>query len=139
MQTYIHYLQTKLLFITDLVGGRSWTEATNCTCVSMESRNAESEAIHATVQRGSEQMRHDGAGRIDVYQGAARSDIILPEILSRGHLWMLRDEYKRREYLGLHNVTRRSIIKFLTSVNQAIGILNSLNLILEKLDVSLVA
>jgi len=76
----------------------------------MESGNAESETIHATVQRRSEQMRHDGARRIDIDQGTARSNIILPEVLSRGHLWKLRDEHKRREYFGLHNVTRRSTI-----------------------------
>ena len=76
----------------------------------MESRKAESEAVHATVQHRSEQMWHDGAKCIGIYQGTARSDIVLPEVLSRGRLWMLRDEHKRREYLGLRNVIRHSTI-----------------------------
>jgi len=76
----------------------------------MESRKAESEAVHATVQHRSEQMWHDGARCIEIYQGTARSDIVFPQVLSRRHLWMLRDEHKRREYLGLHNVIRYSTI-----------------------------
>jgi len=70
----------------------------------MESGNTKSESIHATVQRGFEQMRHDGVGCVDAYQGAARPDIVLPKVLSRGHLRMLRNEHRRREYPGLHNV-----------------------------------
>jgi len=76
----------------------------------MESGNTKSEAIHATVQRRFEQMRHDGAGCVNAYQGAARPDIVLPKVLSRGHLRMLLNEHRRREYPGLHNVIRCSII-----------------------------
>lgn len=99
----------------------------------MESGNAKRKAIYAAIQRGFEQVRHDGAGCVDVYQSAARSDVVLPEILSRGHLRMLRDEYKRREHLGLYNVTR-STIQFPMPVNQTTGISSSLDLILENFD-----
>lgn len=76
----------------------------------MESGNAESETVYAAVQRGFEQMRHDGAGRADIHQSAARPDAILSEVLSRGHLRKLCDEHKRREHSGLYNVTHRFII-----------------------------
>lgn len=56
-------------------------------------------------------MRHNGARCAGIDQGAARSDIVLSEILSRGHLRMLRDEHRRCQYLGLHNVT--IVLKFL--------------------------
>jgi len=74
----------------------------------MESGNTACEAVHAAVQRGSEQVWHDGAGCVNVYQGAARPDIVLSEILSRRHLWKLRDEHRRREHSGLHNVIPHS-------------------------------
>lgn len=77
----------------------------------MESGNTKCKAIHAAVQRGSEQMRHNGARCARIDQGAARSDIVLPKILPRGHLRMLRDEHRRCQYLGLHNVT--IVLKFL--------------------------
>lgn len=83
----------------------------------MESGNAGSEAVHATVQRGSEQMRLNDTGHIDIYQSAARSDVILSEVLPRGHLRILCDEHKRREHSGLPNVTHH-FIQFLS--NQAI-------------------
>lgn len=106
----------------------------------MESGNTECEAVHAAVQRRPEQMRYDGAGRIDVYQGAARPDVVLSEILSRGHLRVLRDEHRRREHPGLYNVTTSFYhIIFDAGINQAIGISNSLNLVLGNFDVSLVA
>lgn len=87
------------------VGGEACTETTSCPRVPMESRNAKCKAIHAAVQRGSEQMRHNGVRCSGIDQGAARSDIVLSEVLSRGHLRMLRDEHRRCQYLGLHNVT----------------------------------
>jgi len=82
-------------------------------------------------------MRHDGAGCVDAYQSAARSDIVLPKVLSRRHLWMLRNEHRRREYSGLHNVIHCFIIEFLTLVNQAIEILNSFNLVFGNFDLIL--
>lgn len=70
----------------------------------MESGKAASQTVYAAVQRGSEQVRHNGAGRTDINQGAVRSDFILSEILSRGHLRELRDEHRRRQHSVLHNV-----------------------------------
>lgn len=100
----------------------------------MESGNAGSEAVHAAVQRGSEQVRHDDTGRIDIHQGAARPDVILSEVLPRGDLRILRDEHKRREHSGLHNVTHRFIIQFLS--NPAIGVSSTLNAVLRNCDYS---
>jgi len=84
----------------------------------MESGNAERQAIYAAVQRGSEQVRHNGAGRTDINQGAARSDFVLSEVLSRGHLRELRDEHRRRQHSVLHNViSSHYFFKFLISTD----------------------
>lgn len=75
----------------------------------MESGKATGEAVHATVHRGPGQMRHDGVGRVGVDQSGTRSDVVLPQILSRRHLRELLDEHKRRQYLGLCNVIKPSL------------------------------
>lgn len=70
----------------------------------MESGKAASQAVYAAVQRGLEQVRHNGTRRTDINQGAVRSNFGLSEILSRGHLRVLRDEHRRHQHPGLHNV-----------------------------------
>lgn len=101
----------------------------------MESGNTAREAVHAAVQRGSEQVWYDGAGCVNVYQGAARPDVVFSKILSRRHLRMLRDEHRRREHSGLHNVIPHSytISHQIRRSNQTIGLLSFLNLVLETL------
>lgn len=97
--------KTRLPFGTEFfAASENRAEASDRTCVPMESGDAEREAVHAAVQHRPEQVRHDGAGRAGVDQSAARSDVVLPKVLSRGHLRLLRDEHRRRQYPGLHNV-----------------------------------
>lgn len=64
-------IYASLEMICSFAGGKACTKATNCPRVPMESRNAASKAVHAAVQRGSEQMWYNGAGCAGIDQGTA--------------------------------------------------------------------
>ena len=54
------------------------------------------------------QLRADGSRRADQDQERDRSDAVVPPVLPRGHLRLLRDEHRRREHAGLHARLRRT-------------------------------
>ena len=64
------------------------------------------ESAHRHLRDRSRCLRSDGAGRADQDQERGRSDADLSPLLPRGHLRLLRDEYRRRQHAGLPEADR---------------------------------
>ncbi len=60
------------------------------------------EPAHRYLRGRSRQLRADGARRADQDKERDRSDADLPALLPRGHLRLLRHEYRRRQYAGVY-------------------------------------
>ena len=69
-------------------------------------RRQEPAARHLRSRPG--RLRADGSRRADQDQERDRSDADLPPLLPRRHLRLLRDEHRRHQHAGLHQVHRRT-------------------------------
>ena len=65
------------------------------------------QSAHRHLLRRHRRLRADGARRADLAQEQRRRDADLPPLLPRGHLRLLRHEYRRHQYARLHQGDER--------------------------------